>query len=197
MLGAHQVVLAGVARLLRGRGRLGVLLSVVKRDRVHGMAALDGLRAAERAARIGGINVGLVAERVREATRADIAASHSTGARRLNAGRSRPAWLLEFRRAGGPRRVRTPGGDGGGWPARALAAARVPDDHPVHMNQPRAAQGSVTRMVEGPSPERSRETFVRWMCNLALAMDLGPWTGRGTNEPRPSGGHYRLFARSS
>ena len=102
VLKGDPAVLAGIARLLRPNGRLRVILSVVERDRIQGTAALDGQGAADVVARIAETNVGLVAEPAQEATQADIAASHSTWAKRLGAGRSRPAWLMQFRRLGRP-----------------------------------------------------------------------------------------------
>lgn len=102
VLGGDGSVLAGVAGLLRPEGCFRVLLSVVERDGIHGMAKLDGHGAAEVAARVAEAQVGLVPESAREATQADIAASHSTWAKRLGAGESRPAWLLQFRKVVGP-----------------------------------------------------------------------------------------------
>ena len=131
VLKGDRAVLTGIARLLRPNGRLRVLLSVVERDRIQGTAALDGQAAAEIAARIAEINVGLVPELAQEATRADIAASRSTWAKRLGAGRSRPAWLLQFRRLGRPEeRVRGRTGAGGSPNGGAAIPRTVPADPP-------------------------------------------------------------------
>jgi 16S rRNA (adenine(1408)-N(1))-methyltransferase len=100
VLRGDPAVLAGVAGLLRPGGRLHVLASVVERDRIDGMAQLDGRQAADVASRIAAAGVGLVPERCREATPAEVAASHSTWGKRLGVGRSRPACLLQFRKSG-------------------------------------------------------------------------------------------------
>jgi 16S rRNA (adenine(1408)-N(1))-methyltransferase len=100
ILSGDRAILAGVGALLRPGGRFRVLVSVVERDRIDGIVQLDERRTAEVTSRIAGTDVGLVPELCRQATPADIAASHSTWAKRLGVGRSRPAWLLQFGKDG-------------------------------------------------------------------------------------------------
>ena len=69
--------------MLRPEGKLRVLVSVVERDRVDGLARLDERQAREVASRVADAGAGLVLETCREATPDDIAASHSTWAKRL------------------------------------------------------------------------------------------------------------------
>jgi 16S rRNA (adenine(1408)-N(1))-methyltransferase len=75
-----------------------LLLSVTERDHVAGMDAFDG-DAIERIGRCYAA-YGLALTEGRPATAEDLAATHSTWARRLGAGVRRPAWLLRFRRCG-------------------------------------------------------------------------------------------------
>ncbi len=99
IVGGDRAVLDGVARLIRPDGILRVLVSVVERDRVEGLTNLDERRAREVAGLMAGAGVGLVVEACRQATPEDLAASHSTWAKRLGVGRSRQAWLLQYRKA--------------------------------------------------------------------------------------------------
>jgi SAM-dependent methyltransferase len=100
ILRADRAVLSGVARLLRPGGTLCVLLSVVERDRVDGMERLDDRRAREVARRMAAAGGDLVLGLCRQATAEDLAASHSTWAKRLRVSRSRPAWLVRYRKTG-------------------------------------------------------------------------------------------------
>lgn len=93
-------VVAGVAALLRPGGALTVLVSVVDRDRVEGVDRLDERTAGRVASRLAATGAGLRLDACRPATAADVEASHSAWAKRLGVGRSRPAWLLAFHRAG-------------------------------------------------------------------------------------------------
>jgi hypothetical protein len=90
LLGRDDAVLAGVAELL-ARGASGVVLfSVVPRDGVPGIPAVEKL--AEAYARNG-----LELVEARPATRDEVAASHSSWAKRLQAGTARPVTLLRLR----------------------------------------------------------------------------------------------------
>ena len=99
VLGLDEAALCGVAALLRQRGDLRVLASVVPGDRVAGMECLDD--SAEPAIRAAWLAAGLELTAFRPATTGDLAASGSTWARRLRAGGdTRPVWRLEGRRLG-------------------------------------------------------------------------------------------------
>ena len=102
ILRGDRAVLDGVARMLRPEGKLRVLVSVVERDRVDALRRLDERHAREVASRVADAGIGLVLEACRVATPDDVAASHSTWAKRLGVGQSRPAWLLQYRK-GEPR----------------------------------------------------------------------------------------------
>ena len=91
-------ILLGVTRLLRPGATLTILLSVAERDGIEGLSRLDERTAAQAARRIVGACDDLVLDSCRAATPADVAAAHSTWAKRLGVGRSRQAWLLGFRR---------------------------------------------------------------------------------------------------
>ena len=93
LLGPDPALLSGLARLLRPGGRLSLLVSSTARDHGAGVAPLGeadlrGLAGAY-------ADHSLVVTRVRAATPADVAAAHSTWGKRLDAGRRRPAWLVE------------------------------------------------------------------------------------------------------
>jgi 16S rRNA (adenine(1408)-N(1))-methyltransferase len=92
VLGHDDVVLAGVAQLLAPGASVSALLSVLPRDdapEVPGAAALVAAYA----------RLGLRLEVARPATAAEVAASGSSWAKRLRAGRERPVTLLRFSRA--------------------------------------------------------------------------------------------------
>jgi 16S rRNA (adenine(1408)-N(1))-methyltransferase len=95
VLGLDLPALDGLASLLGPGARLEVIASVVPSDAVDGLAWLDastepGIRAAWAAA-------GAELVEMRPATADEVAASGSTWARRLGAGR--PVWRLEGRRS--------------------------------------------------------------------------------------------------
>jgi 16S rRNA (adenine(1408)-N(1))-methyltransferase len=93
LLGADPALLTGLAGLLRRGGTLSLLVSSTTRDRGAGVAPL---REVDLRALAGAYaDHGLVVTRVRPATPADVAAAHSTWGKRLDAGRRRPAWLVE------------------------------------------------------------------------------------------------------
>lgn len=93
VLGDDDAVLAGVARLLAPDALGSVLLSVVPRD---GIAEAPPLRrlVAEYARH------GLSVVESRPATAEEVAASHSTWAKRLRAATTRPVTLLRVQSAG-------------------------------------------------------------------------------------------------
>jgi 16S rRNA (adenine(1408)-N(1))-methyltransferase len=95
---ADPAILTGIARVTRPGAVVTVLLSVTERDHVAGMETFDG-DAVERLRRPYAA-CGLELTEARPATAADLAAAHSTWARRLGAGAGRPAWRLRFRRCG-------------------------------------------------------------------------------------------------
>jgi hypothetical protein len=96
ILTAEPEVFGGVAGLLKPGGKLTVVLSVVETDSVDGVRRLEDRTVAALCQRISGVCPDLTDHTYRTATAADIAAAHSTWAKRLRAGPSRPAWLLEF-----------------------------------------------------------------------------------------------------
>ncbi len=104
LLQADPVILAGMARMARPGAVITMLLSVTERDHIAGMGAFDS-GALEQ---IGGgyATHGLALIEGRPATTTDLAAAHSTWAKRLGAGDRRPVWRLRFRRCG----LVTPGG---------------------------------------------------------------------------------------
>ena len=95
VLGSRADVLAAVARTLRPGARLRILLSTIERDGREplNVTNLDGLRAAYAAA-------GLALQDVRVAIRSDIEDAHSSWGKRLDAGSSRPAFVLRCVRRG-------------------------------------------------------------------------------------------------
>jgi hypothetical protein len=76
------------------------LVSVTPRDRIPGFATLDS--GAMRELRAAWSDLGFAVESAAPATPEEIAATHSAWAKRLGAGRSRPAWRLRLRTAGHP-----------------------------------------------------------------------------------------------
>jgi 16S rRNA (adenine(1408)-N(1))-methyltransferase len=90
VLGEDDAVLAGVARLMAPGATGGVLLSVVPRDGMPPVPSRASLaRAYERQ--------GLELVEMRAATPDEVAASGSSWAKRLRAGRERPVTLLRLR----------------------------------------------------------------------------------------------------
>ena len=105
LVGLEQATLAGTAAALRPGGRIEVLASVMPSDRVPGLDGLDdGAAAAIRAA---WRNAGLELTSMRPAKPAEIVASGSSWAGRLQAARHgsrgaepRPVWRLDGHRLG-------------------------------------------------------------------------------------------------
>ena len=80
-------VLSGIARIARPGATITLLLSVMPRDGVRGVEHLDPSAYAEH---------GLDLCTQRPATAVDLDAAHSTWAKRLGAGSTRDAWLVQF-----------------------------------------------------------------------------------------------------
>ena len=89
MLGCDDAVLAGLAQLLAPGAVATALVSVVPRDRAPALP-----RRAELAAAYARHGLRLV--EARPATRAEVAASRSSWAKRLRAGTQRPVTLLRL-----------------------------------------------------------------------------------------------------
>ena len=90
LLGADDAVLAGVARLMAPGAEGTVLLSVVPRDGMPPVPPRASLEAAYD-------RQGLELTEMRRATPEEVAASGSSWAKRLRAGRERPVTLLRLR----------------------------------------------------------------------------------------------------
>ncbi len=102
---------------------LRLLLSVEPRDGAAGLEALDHRAVRGVAGAFEGL--GLLANELRPATTTDVAASHSTWAKRLRAGSSeRRAWLLRFGVEPSPRRYARHTGRGKGSTPRAVATTK-------------------------------------------------------------------------
>jgi 16S rRNA (adenine(1408)-N(1))-methyltransferase len=91
LLGEDDAVLAGVARLMAPRAEGMVLVSVVPRDGMPPVPAWASLATAYE-------GHGLELVEMRPATPEEVAASGSSWAKRLRAGRERPVTLLRLRR---------------------------------------------------------------------------------------------------
>jgi 16S rRNA (adenine(1408)-N(1))-methyltransferase len=89
-------ILAGLAGLLRPGAETTALLSVTPHDRSAGLPALEDTLGPELDRRYA--REGLRLLDWRPATRDEVAASHSTWAKRLAAGDARPVWLLRAAR---------------------------------------------------------------------------------------------------
>ena len=95
VLGLEPAVLVGLAALVASGGRVEVLASVGRSDRIHGVAALDA--GWEPAIRCAWADVGLDLVSMRRATSAEIAASRSSWAQRLDPARgTRTVWRLDL-----------------------------------------------------------------------------------------------------
>jgi 16S rRNA (adenine(1408)-N(1))-methyltransferase len=95
VLGLEPAVLAGVAALVAPGGRVEVLASVVPSDRVDGVVTLDA--GWEPAIQCAWAGVGMELVSMRPATAAEIAASRSSWARRLDPARgARTVWRLDL-----------------------------------------------------------------------------------------------------
>ncbi|MDP8936913.1 MAG: hypothetical protein M3O23_04170 [Actinomycetota bacterium] len=126
LLAPDPQTIGAVAGLLRPAGELSVLLSIVERDRIDGFERLDERSAALMARRLVDACDDLVLDRSRMATPDDVAASHSTWAKRLGVGGFRAAWLLQFHRRGTFTLHRGPTGDDDTGGAQGAASAPSP-----------------------------------------------------------------------
>ena len=97
LLAPEGCILAGLARLLRPGGRASALLSLTPRDRRPDLPPLDGALAARLEPAYAAHGLRLVDWR--PANAAEVAAAHSTWAKRLGAGPDRPVWRLQVLRA--------------------------------------------------------------------------------------------------
>jgi 16S rRNA (adenine(1408)-N(1))-methyltransferase len=93
VLGRQPAVLCGIAGLVAPGVSLEILVSVTERDRVAGVAALDGDERDRLAVAWAASGLELVALRPGSST--EVAASRSSWARRLG---DRPVWRLALRR---------------------------------------------------------------------------------------------------
>ena len=96
LLGPEGCVLAGLARLLRPGRCATALLSLTPRDRRTDLPPLGSALAARLAGPYAVHGLRLVDWR--PASAAEVAAAHSTWAKRLGAGRARPVWRLQVLR---------------------------------------------------------------------------------------------------
>ena len=87
----------GIAALIKPRGRLTILVSITDRDGL-GLNAIDEPGTADTLADRWNAH-GLRLNAICPATDADVAATHSSWARRLRVGPARPAWRLAFDKA--------------------------------------------------------------------------------------------------
>lgn len=94
LLRAEAQLLRGIVRVCRPGAGVTLLLSVTERDHVSGFDVFDA-GGVERLATAYAAH-GLLLREGRPATAAELAASHSSWAKRLDAGGRRPAWLLRF-----------------------------------------------------------------------------------------------------
>jgi 16S rRNA (adenine(1408)-N(1))-methyltransferase len=97
-LALNETASLGIASLLKPGARLTVVVSIIARDGLA-LAPLDEPGAAEELARRWARH-GLRLETLRPATMDDLVATGSSWARRLRAGRERPAWRVALRREG-------------------------------------------------------------------------------------------------
>jgi hypothetical protein len=95
-LAIDRAAAAGIAALIKPCGTLTILVSITDRDGL-GLTAMDEPEAADALASRWNA-YGLRLEAICPATDADVAATRSSWARRLDVGRARPAWLLTLSR---------------------------------------------------------------------------------------------------
>ena len=96
LLAPEGCVLAGLARLVRPGRRATALLSLTPSDRRPDLPPLHRALAARLAPAYAAHGLRLV--NWRPASPAEVAAAHSTWAKRLGAGRDRPVWRLQVLR---------------------------------------------------------------------------------------------------
>ena len=118
-------IVAPIAGLLKpsADSELRLLLSVETRDRAVGLPTLDERRVADVTCAFA--DLGLEVLGARPASAADLAASHSTWAKRLRAAAGqRRVWLLTFRHRGLERRYARAAGRGHRASPRAVGATK-------------------------------------------------------------------------
>ena len=98
LLDVDPAIVARMARVTRPGATVTLLLSVTERDRSIGPVALDDRTFTALAPRYAAH--GLLLREIRPATVEEVTQSHSSWAKRLGAGTSRPVWLARFDRAG-------------------------------------------------------------------------------------------------
>jgi 16S rRNA (adenine(1408)-N(1))-methyltransferase len=96
LLVAESDMLSSIARVMQRGAALSVLLSVTEHDRITGFDGFDEQTIAVLAPAYAAN--GLRLEECHPATAEEIARSHSSWAKRLDAGHSRLVWRLQFRR---------------------------------------------------------------------------------------------------
>ena len=92
-----EAVLRNLVSVARRGASITILFSVAEADAAMGLPPLDDAAVARVAASYAAH--GLEAVEARRAGEADLAAAHSSWAKRLDAGRRRRAWLLSLRRS--------------------------------------------------------------------------------------------------
>jgi 16S rRNA (adenine(1408)-N(1))-methyltransferase len=98
LLDADPAIVGSIARVTRPGATVTMLLSVTERDRSIGRDWLDERTFAALAPRYAAH--GLLLREVRPATVEEVSQSHSSWAKRLGAGISRPVWFVRFERTG-------------------------------------------------------------------------------------------------
>ena len=98
LLDAEPGIVSGIARIARPGAVVTILLSVTEHDRAIGSSVLYERTFRDLTPRYAAHGLRLCEARL--ATPDDIARAHSTWAKRLGAGASRPVWLARFERAG-------------------------------------------------------------------------------------------------
>jgi 16S rRNA (adenine(1408)-N(1))-methyltransferase len=101
-----ETIADAIARLVKPGALIAMLVSVTERDRVPGIPCLDQTTVAGVAERWAAVGMTLVDAHL--ATPDELAATRSTWAKRLAAGRGRQAWRLDFVRQDHPAAVRYP-----------------------------------------------------------------------------------------
>ena len=97
LLRADPAILDGMRSVCRIGAPISLLLSVTERDHLAGIASFDRENVERMAGGFAAHKLALIEHR--PATAQDLDAAHSTWARRLDAGRRRPVWLLRFVRS--------------------------------------------------------------------------------------------------
>lgn len=165
VLAADEPTVRGIVELLRPGADLAILLSVTERDRVDGLPRLDDgsvERVATGLARSGGL---LVVER-RAVSAGEIAGTHSTWAKRLGAGRSRPAWVVRLRRVGQAVDEQTDDGGRVGGVDPHRRHTQLADPHAQHELAGLVVPGDAQVLVDAPTvghedPARERPSGLR------------------------------------